>query len=69
MDEVVAADSGEVPVTRKDDHLKLRPTEEIHLLDASGRNLGVLAGAWWYSNHSPDWTGSEGVESRQNPLL
>jgi len=49
--------------------LKLRPTREIHLLDASGRPLGILARAWWYSNHSPDWTGPAGVESGQNPLL
>jgi Tol biopolymer transport system component len=49
--------------------LKPRPTEEIHLLDAAGRPVGVLARAWRYSNRSPDWRGAAGVESGQNPLL
>ena len=37
MDEVVAADSGEIAVTRKDDHLELRPTE----LEAGGEGYGA----------------------------
>jgi len=49
--------------------LKPRPTREIHLLDAAGRPLGVLARAWRFSNRSPDWGGVAGVESDQNPLL
>lgn len=30
-------------------------SEEIHLLDATGRRLGVLARTWRSGNHSPDW--------------
>ena len=32
-----------------------RQSEEVHLLDASGRKLGVLARTWRSGNHSPDW--------------
>lgn len=30
-------------------------TEELHLLDAHGRELGVLARSWRRTNHSPAW--------------
>lgn len=36
----------------------LRPqTEELHLLDARGAKLGVLARSWRHSFHSPAWGG------------
>jgi tricorn protease-like protein len=35
--------------------LRLRPTEEVHLLDAAGRPAAVLARSWRQANHSPDW--------------
>jgi len=35
--------------------LRLRPTEEVHLLDAAGRPAAVLARSWRHANHSPDW--------------
>jgi len=33
----------------------LGQTEEIHLLEARGQTLGVLARSWRRANHSPDW--------------
>jgi Tol biopolymer transport system component len=36
--------------------LKRRPTEEVHLLDAHGRRLAVLARSWRFSHHSPAWS-------------
>lgn len=35
--------------------LKPRQTEEVWLLDVTGRKAGALARSWRYSNHSPDW--------------
>lgn len=32
-----------------------RQSEQIHLLDANGRRLGVLGRSWRSGNHSPDW--------------
>lgn len=37
------------------DVLKLRQTEELRLLGPKGEPLGVLAGSWRCSNHSPSW--------------
>jgi Tol biopolymer transport system component len=36
--------------------LKLRKTEEVHLLDARGSFLRRLEWSWRYGNHSPDWS-------------
>ena len=35
--------------------LRLRPTEEVRLLDASGRPVAALARSWRHASHSPDW--------------
>jgi Tol biopolymer transport system component len=35
--------------------LRLRPTEEVRLLDAAGRPAAVLARSWRHASHSPDW--------------
>jgi Tol biopolymer transport system component len=39
------------------DALKVRQTEEVHLLDARGRPLTRLEYSWRHANHSPDWAG------------
>jgi Tol biopolymer transport system component len=35
--------------------LKVRQTEEVHLLDAAGRSMAPVVSSWRYTNHSPSW--------------
>lgn len=35
--------------------LKLRQTEEVHLLDVAGRSIAPVVSSWRSTNHSPSW--------------